>query len=97
LQHFDWNAGIIIKQVTPEEFLVRAAVKKNRKAGQLDKPAGSVAPLWPPSFTESLDDLVYDLREVPLSTIQLVTPFVQRVSFVGRYLFVLLLTSSLTD
>ncbi|TKY90624.1 hypothetical protein EX895_000622 [Sporisorium graminicola] len=74
-EHFEFDAAVIVRQVSASEFLVLAAVTPERKRGDLDSKAGQVAPLWPPRV-EPVDNaagLVYDLREVPLSSISLVT------------------------
>ncbi len=72
--HFDGNPAIIIKQAGPDEFLVLAAVSKDRKAGRFDRPATATAPLWPPALrVEELTSAVYDLREVALTSVQKVT------------------------
>ncbi|KAJ9476788.1 Antiviral helicase SKI2 [Pseudozyma hubeiensis] len=71
-EHFDFDTAAIIRQVSAKEFLVLAAVTKERKRGDLDA-GDSVAALWPPQVKEFEEELVYDLREVPLSSISLVT------------------------
>lgn len=75
-EHFDFDTAVIVRQVSPSEFLVLAAVTPERKRGDLDSSAGDgtgVPPLWPPRVAALEGELVYDLREVPLSSISLVT------------------------
>lgn len=75
--HFaSFSPAVLVKQVSKEEFLVLAAVSEDRKSGKLDSKFERVPPLWPPTLHEySTDGLVYDLREVPLSSICLLTEF----------------------
>ncbi|EST10011.1 rRNA-processing arch domain protein [Kalmanozyma brasiliensis GHG001] len=74
--HFDFDVGVMVRQVGAAEFLVLAAVTTERKRGDLDRadPDGAgVPPLWPPQVQPVEAELVYDLREVPLSSIALIT------------------------
>lgn len=77
--HFDFDIAAIVRQVSASEFLVLAAVTPERKKGELDLQgcnngeSGGVAPLWPPRVRAAKAELVYDLREVSLSSISLVT------------------------
>ncbi|EPQ26088.1 uncharacterized protein PFL1_06296 [Pseudozyma flocculosa PF-1] len=67
--HFDHHVGVIVRQVASREFLVLAAVSKETKRGESDS-VGTVAPLWPPRVERcEAEETVYDLREVPLSSI----------------------------
>ncbi|CAO1638166.1 unnamed protein product [Sympodiomycopsis kandeliae] len=70
--HFDFNAAVIVKQVASREFLVLAAVTPERKKGGMDLHEEHVAPVWPPQLAVG-EEMVYDLREVPLQSIALVT------------------------
>lgn len=74
-RHFaQFTPAVLVKQVGKEAFLVLAAVSAERKSGKLDSKFDQVPPLWPPSLSGfKTDDLVYDLCEVPLSSIALVT------------------------
>lgn len=80
--HFDFDVAVIVRQVSSSEFLVLAAVTQERKSGKLDwkdDKADSTAgppPLWPPRVAgvdNPEEQLVYDLREVPLNSISFVT------------------------
>ncbi|PWZ02626.1 antiviral helicase [Testicularia cyperi] len=76
--HFDFDVAAIVRQVSPGEFLVLAAVTPERKRGDLDlgsSKEAQVAPLWPPHMYALCEgqELVYDLREVPLSSIVTLT------------------------
>ena len=76
--HFDFDVAAIVKQVSSGEFLVLAAVTKERKRGDLDSAAedATPAPLWPPlvrSVGKPEEALLYDLREVPLSSLAFIT------------------------
>ncbi|KAN0062287.1 Antiviral helicase ski2 [Thecaphora frezii] len=67
--HFDHHVATIVRQVASREFLVLAAVSKEVKRGDSDS-THPVAPLWPPRVKrEEPDNTVYDLREVPLSSV----------------------------
>ncbi|SPO20957.1 probable SKI2 - antiviral protein and putative helicase [Ustilago trichophora] len=75
-EHFEFDVAAIVRQVSAKEFLVLAAVTPERKKGGFDSKAedGGPPPLWPPRITPVEEkELVYDLREVPLSSISLVT------------------------
>lgn len=71
--HFEHDAAVIVKQVSSREFLVLAAVTQHRKEGRLDVPDKAVPPMWPPQMKAEDDELVYDLREVPLTSIAFVS------------------------
>ena len=75
--HFDFDVAAIVRQVSASEFLVLAAVTPERKNGRFDAKDEDAMPppLWPPRIAtvEEGTELVYDLREVPLSSIALVT------------------------
>ncbi len=73
--HFDFDVAAVVRQVSAKEFLVLAAVTAERKRGDLDQLVSDagVPPLWPPRVEPIEAELVYDLREVPLSSIALVT------------------------
>lgn len=80
--HFDSSPAVIVKQVASREFLVLAAVTEERKKGKQDIPAEHAAPYWPPrwqSAAAQVDELVYDLREVPLTSLSLVTKHVCKI------------------
>ena len=71
-EHFGFDPAVIVRQVSASEFLVLAGVTQERKRGDLDSRV-PVAPLWPPQVKPDESELVYDLREIPLSSICLVT------------------------
>lgn len=74
--HFNNNPAVLVKQVASRIFLVLAAVSAQRKKGQYDLDDESqVAPRWPPvlSSEDGGEELLYDLREVPLQSLSLVT------------------------
>lgn len=72
--HFDNDPAVVVKQVASREFLVLAAVSEERKKGRLDIKEEELTPRWPPRLRVSdSSELVYDLREVPLTSIALVT------------------------
>ncbi|SNX81713.1 probable SKI2 - antiviral protein and putative helicase [Melanopsichium pennsylvanicum] len=74
--HFDFDVGAIVRQVSSKEFLVLAAVTQSRKKGDYDvESEDGTPPLWPPRVAaiDNPQDLVYDLREVPLTSISYVT------------------------
>ncbi|MCO5612956.1 hypothetical protein L7F22_067229 [Adiantum nelumboides] len=77
--HFDFDVAVVVKAVASREFLVLAAVTKERKEGKLDSKSERVAPRWPPALRDRSQDLVYDLREVPLSSIALLTDYTIKV------------------
>ncbi|KAJ1031674.1 hypothetical protein NDA13_002064 [Ustilago tritici] len=80
--HFDFDVAAIVRQLSGSEFLVLAAVTQERKSGGFDwkddeaDGSGGPPPLWPPKVTpvdNPEEQLVYDLREVPLSSIAFVS------------------------
>ncbi|MCO5589767.1 hypothetical protein L7F22_043736 [Adiantum nelumboides] len=75
--HFaSFSPAVLVKQVSKEEFLVLAAVSEDRKNGKFDSKFERVPPLWPPTLLGySTEGLVYDLREVPLSSICMITEY----------------------
>ncbi|KAK0548177.1 Antiviral helicase ski2 [Tilletia horrida] len=78
--HFDNNGAVIVKQINSRLFLVLAAVTPERKSKAFDLPEGTQTPLWNPNFQgQNLDGLVYDLVEVPLTSIVLVTKHVVKI------------------
>lgn len=77
--HFDFDVAVLVKAVASREFLVLAAVTKERKEGKLDAKSERVAPRWPPALRDRSQDLVYDLREVPLSSIALLSDYTIKV------------------
>lgn len=74
-QHFaQFTPAVLVKQTANETFLCLAAVTEERKSGKLDSRFDKVPPQWPPTLQGYADDeLVYDLREIPLSSIALLT------------------------
>ncbi|KAE8215567.1 hypothetical protein CF327_g1163 [Tilletia walkeri] len=72
--HFENDGAVIVKQINSRLFLALAAVTSERKSKSLDVPENSKPPLWNPTLKgRSMDDLVYDLVEVPLTSIVMVT------------------------
>ncbi|PWN49830.1 putative SKI2-antiviral protein and putative helicase [Violaceomyces palustris] len=73
--HFDQDLGVIVKLVARNEFLVLASVSPERKSGSLDVDEAAMPPRWPPELQASANPnhSTYDLREVPISSIMLVT------------------------
>ncbi|PWN30163.1 putative SKI2-antiviral protein and putative helicase [Jaminaea rosea] len=78
--HFDHNPAVIVKQVSSREFLVLGAVTQQRKEGRLDVPDKAVPPIWPPQMKRDAgDELVYDLREVPLTSFAFISAHVLKI------------------
>ncbi|CAD6930420.1 unnamed protein product, partial [Tilletia caries] len=75
--HFENDGAVIVKQINSRIFLTLAAVTPERKSKTLDVAENSKPPLWNPTLKgRVLDGLVYDLVEVPLTSIVLVTKHV---------------------
>ncbi|KAK0566950.1 Antiviral helicase ski2 [Tilletia horrida] len=78
--HFDNDGAVIVKQINNRLFLTLAAVTPERKSKKLDVAAGTKPPLWHPNLQgQTLDGLVYDLMEVPLTSIVAVTKHVVKI------------------
>ena len=80
-KHFaSFCPAVLVKPIMGDEFLVLAAVTEERKSGRQDSRWDQVPPLWPPSLQNyPTEGLVYDLREVPLSSIVGLTSHVIKV------------------
>jgi len=75
--HFENNGAAIVKQINSRLFLALAAVTPERKAKTLDVLENTKPPLWNPTLrNQTLDGLVYDLVEVPLTSIVVVSKHV---------------------
>ncbi|CAD6975638.1 unnamed protein product, partial [Tilletia controversa] len=78
--HFENDGAVIVKQINSRIFLTLAAVTPERKSKTLDVAENSKPPLWNPTLKgRVLDGLVYDLVEVPLTSIVLVTKHVVKI------------------
>ncbi|CEH12518.1 antiviral helicase [Ceraceosorus bombacis] len=78
--HFDWDAAVLVKTLGPALFLVLAAVAPARKNGDFDAPGEhGPPPRWPPRCAVPSENIVYDLREVSLGSIALVTPHALKI------------------
>jgi antiviral helicase SKI2 len=72
--------AVIVKAVSSDDYLVLAAVSEEMKSGKLDSRWEKMPPRWPPTLhCYSYDGLVYDLREVPLSSIVTITMHVIKI------------------
>lgn len=78
-EHFDFDIGVVLKVLSPEELLVLAAVSPERKAGKFDRASThGLPPLWPPRMNateQEMGEWVYDMREVSLTSVVWVTSF----------------------
>jgi antiviral helicase SKI2 len=74
-EHFKNDVAVIVKQTGAKDFLILAAVSPERKKGLLDVDPLSVPPAtWPIKLlTVPETELVYELREVPLTSFSIVT------------------------
>jgi antiviral helicase SKI2 len=79
--HFSTFApAVLVKAVSSDEFLVLAAVCEEMKSGKLDSRWEKMPPRWPPTLRGCASNgLVYDLREVPLSSIVTLTAHVVKI------------------
>lgn len=80
-KHFStFCPAVIVKPILADDFLILAAVTEKQKSGKLDSRWNPIPPQWPPSLDGyPSEGLVYDLREVPLSSIVCLTPHVIKV------------------
>ncbi|KAE8179679.1 hypothetical protein CF335_g9510, partial [Tilletia laevis] len=77
---FENDGAVIVKQINSRLFLTLATVTPERKSKTLDVAENSKPPLWNPTLKgRVLDGLVYDLVEVPLTSIVLVTKHVVKI------------------
>ncbi|CAD6967394.1 unnamed protein product, partial [Tilletia controversa] len=80
IQLFENDGAVIVKQINSRLFLTLATVTPERKSKTLDVAENSKPPLWNPTLKgRVLDGLVYDLVEVPLTSIVLVTKHVVKI------------------